>query len=68
MRKRYREHCKEKKRRERDRWERKLEGVRTEEDVLRVENKKRRKRKRDREGIEMSEWKRHFRRVLEEVE
>ncbi|XP_032674656.1 golgin subfamily A member 6-like protein 22 [Odontomachus brunneus] len=56
MRNRYREHCNEKRRKERDKWERELEEVRSEADVWKVVNKGRKKRKRIREGIEMREW------------
>jgi len=55
IRERYREHCKVKKQRERERWERKLEGVRSEGDVWKVVNKGRKRRKRVKEGIEMKE-------------
>jgi len=68
LRKRYREHCKVKKQRERERWERELEGVRSEGDVWKVVNKGRKRRKRVKEGIEMKEWERHFREVLGGVE
>ncbi|XP_078050783.1 macrophage colony-stimulating factor 1 receptor-like [Augochlora pura] len=68
MRKRYRELCKEKKKKERERWEGELKGVRSERDVWKIVNKERRRRKRVREGIEMREWERHFRGVLGGVE
>lgn len=55
MRRRYKEHCEEKKKRERERWEREIEEIRSEKDVWKVVNKGRRKRKKVREGIEMGE-------------
>ncbi|KAL6262984.1 hypothetical protein P5V15_005775 [Pogonomyrmex californicus] len=68
IKKRYRELCKEKRRREKDRWEREIEGVKSERDVWKVVNKERRKRKRVREGIEIEVWERYFRKVLGSVD
>lgn len=60
MKKDYRSLCKEKKRKERESWEKQIEGVKM-EGQWRIINRERKKRK---EEIKMEEWEGHFREVL----
>ena len=56
--------CEEKRRRERERWENEVEGIRTEEQVWKVVNRERRRRRRVEEGIRMERWERVFQGVV----
>lgn len=60
--------CEEKKRREVERWEAEVKEIRTEEQVWKVVNRERKRRKRLNEGISMQEWDRYFRDLLGGVE
>lgn len=62
----YKKLCEEKKRRESERWEREIEGMRTERQVWGVVGRERRRRKRMEQGTEIEEWKRYFKEILGE--
>lgn len=64
MKREYRKLCEEKRKKERERWEKEIEGVKTESQVWRVVNRERRKRGGVNEGIEMKEWESYFRELL----
>ncbi|XP_076291061.1 uncharacterized protein LOC143214209 [Lasioglossum baleicum] len=64
----YRLMCEGKKKEEREKWERELEGVKTERQVWNIVNRERKKRNRVYEGIKMEEWDEHFRGILGGVE
>lgn len=69
MKSEYRKLCEEKKRKEGERWEKEIEGVRTERQVWRlVARERRRRRRRMEQGIEMEEWERYFKDILGGVE
>ncbi|CAK9816314.1 hypothetical protein ANTPLA_LOCUS8954 [Anthophora plagiata] len=56
--------CKEKKRRGKERWEKEIEGIRTEGEVWKIINRERKGRKRVNAGIEIEVWDNYFRGVL----
>jgi len=56
----YRELCEEKKRKKNERWEKEVEGVRTENQVWGIINKERNKWKGISEGIRIEKWKKYF--------
>ncbi|KYN11482.1 hypothetical protein ALC57_16362 [Trachymyrmex cornetzi] len=56
----YKELCEAKKRKENERWERKVEGARNECQVWEIVNGERKKRKGIYNGIEMKEWEEYF--------
>ena len=60
--------CEKKRKKEVERWERELEGVRTEEQVWKVVNRERGKKRRVNEKIKMEEWVEYFRGLLGGVE
>ena len=60
--------CEEKRKEELERWEKELEGVRTEGQVWKVVNRERKRRKRVNEGIKMEAWEEHFKGLLGGVE
>lgn len=56
--------CEEKKRKEKERWEREVDKVMTEGQVWGIVNRGRKKRRRGKEGIKMEEWDGYFRKIL----
>lgn len=60
--------CEEKRKKEVERWEKELEGIRTEEQVWKVINRGRKWRRTVNEGIKTVEWDEHFKGVLGGVE
>ena len=60
--------CVEKKKEELERWEKELEGVRTEGQVWKVLKRERKRRRRVNEGIKMEIWEEHFKGLLGGVE
>ena len=60
--------CEGKKRKEVERWEREIEGLKTEGQVWRVVNSERGRRRRVEEGTKMEEWEDYFRGLLGGVE
>ena len=60
--------CEEKKKKEMERWEEELEGVRTEGQVWKVVNRERGRRRKVNERIKMEEWDEYFRGLLGGVE
>lgn len=59
-RRKYRDLCERKKRKENEKWARRAAEVRTEGQVWEIVNKERKRRKRVNEGIEMREWKNYY--------
>lgn len=55
MKRKYKKLCGEKKRREGERWEREIEGVKTERQVWKVVGRERKRKKRVKQRIEMKE-------------
>ena len=66
--KEYKVMCEGKKRKEVEKWEKEVEGVKTEGQVWKVVNRGRKRRGRVEEGIRMEEWEDYFRGVLGGVE
>jgi len=64
----YKELCEEKKKKENERWEGEIEGVRWESQVWGIINRERRKWKGANEDIKIEEWEEYFKRLLGGVE
>ncbi|XP_076301689.1 uncharacterized protein LOC143219703 [Lasioglossum baleicum] len=64
----YQKLCEERKKKEREKWEKEVEGIKTESQVWKVVNRERRRRSRIDERIRMEEWEQYFRDLLGGVE
>lgn len=64
----YRRMCEEQRKEEVERWEKELEGVRTEGQVWKAINRERKRRRKVNERIKMVEWDEHFKGLLGGVE
>ena len=56
--------CEEKKKKKVDRWEKEVEGIRTEGQVWKVVNRERKRRRGVNEEIKIEEWDEYFRELL----
>ncbi|XP_076301434.1 uncharacterized protein LOC143219315 [Lasioglossum baleicum] len=60
----YQKLCEEKKKKEREKWEKEVEGIKTESQVWKVVNRERKRRSRVDERIRLEEWEQYFRDLL----
>ncbi|XP_076287327.1 uncharacterized protein LOC143212411 [Lasioglossum baleicum] len=64
----YQKLCEERKKKEREKWEKEIEGIKTESQVWKVVSRERKRRSRIDERIRMEEWEQYFRDLLGGVE